>query len=99
MESSEPRERVGFRRANRGPRLPGRSEHTCTFQKMASSVQRKRPRLEDSDATVASESTEMAAANTRIVLALCGSMSPITFLHLRMFGALFSLSEVHAVLS
>ena len=58
---------------------------------MACPVQRKRPRLEDSDATVASESTEMAAANTRVVLALCGSMSPITFLHLRMFGALNSL--------
>ena len=78
-----------------GPRLPGRSEHVWTFQTldpdMACPVQRKRPRLEDSDTTVASESTEMAAANTRVVLALCGSMSPITFLHLRMFGALHSL--------
>jgi len=27
----------------------------------------------------------MAAGKTRVVLALCGSMSPITFLHLRMF--------------
>lgn len=55
---------------------------------------RKKPRLEEADGTSASNgnyeasNSKMAAAasKTRVVLALCGSFSPITNMHLRMFG-------------
>ena len=50
----------------------------------------KRLRLEKTgtDDTSTSEGSNMAsvASKTRVVLALCGSFSPVTNLHLRMFG-------------
>lgn len=43
----------------------------------------KRIHLEQSDGR---DSMTAVASKTRIVLALCGSFSPVTNLHLRMFG-------------
>ena len=56
----------------------------------ASPPESKRPRTDDSDSSSAGEnerSTNGMGSRTRVVLALCGSFSPITYLHLRMFGA------------
>lgn len=91
--------RIGPRCLGAGGACPSRAIwklHSVPFHgsshTMASPpIQRKRPRLEDPDSSnsVSSERKEcvgMAAGKTRVVLALCGSMSPITFLHLRMFG-------------
>ena len=49
----------------------------------SSEPSRKRVRL-DGEGSAEEESM----SKTRVVLALCGSMSPITNLHLRMFGKL-----------
>ena len=49
----------------------------------SSGPSRKRVRLEGEGSA-----EEESMSKTRVVLALCGSMSPITNLHLRMFGKL-----------
>ena len=48
----------------------------------------KRPRLDGNGSSSPPDEREGLdlASRTRVVLTLCGSMSPITFLHLRMFG-------------
>lgn len=48
----------------------------------------KRPKLDQPVATEAERKCfdEEDASKTNVVLVLCGSMNPITFLHLRMFG-------------
>ena len=49
----------------------------------------KRPKLDDGNSSpLPNESEAPDMAKTRVALALCGSMSPVTFLHLRMFGEL-----------
>ena len=45
---------------------------------------KKRPRLDDGDVVEESVSNGKEKMNT--VLCLCGAMSPITFMHLRMLG-------------
>lgn len=56
----------------------------------------KRLRLEDTG-TGDAEGSSMAsiASKTRVVLALCGSFSPVTNLHLRMFGKIYSKFSLH----
>lgn len=62
----------------------------------------KRPCLEHNNTSEGS-SMATAASKMRLVLALCGSFSPVTNLHLRMFGkvgtnlSFFSLHTLHHV--
>ncbi len=66
------------------------------------SPDRKRPKLDESVATAQANSKEPLpesdSAKTEIVLVLCGSMNPITFLHLRMFGEFHTCPGVLLVL-